>query len=68
LFAALEDIDTVVHELDEMKAGATIQMELFRTTGQVSVPSVWVNGRHVGGSEDVLAAARSGQLEKMLGV
>eukprot|EP00540_Astrosyne_radiata_P002378 CAMPEP_0116829436 /NCGR_PEP_ID=MMETSP0418-20121206/4211_1 /TAXON_ID=1158023 /ORGANISM="Astrosyne radiata, Strain 13vi08-1A" /LENGTH=114 /DNA_ID=CAMNT_0004458437 /DNA_START=911 /DNA_END=1255 /DNA_ORIENTATION=- len=58
--------DVVVHELDQMHTGSLIQSELLRLTGQRTVPSVWVNGQHLGGNDDTQAAARSGKLQQML--
>ena len=35
-------------------------MTLLQRTGQRTVPSAWFNGKHVGGSDDVLAGLASG--------
>jgi len=43
----------VVIELDERQDGDEIQNALMERTGQKSVPSVWVCGRHIGGSDDL---------------
>jgi len=49
-----------------MENGAAIQQYLLQKTGQGSVPSVFVNGKHVGGNDDTHAAAQSGKLAEML--
>lgn len=65
LFQGLGE-DAMVVELDERADGGAIQQELARRTGQRSVPNVSVNGTHVGGNDDTQAAARSGELQKLL--
>ena len=56
----------VVHELDEMPNGYAIQDELYRKTGQRTVPNVFVRGQHIGGNDDTQAAYMSGKLQKLL--
>lgn len=43
-----------------------MQSYLKSKTGQSTVPSVWIGGKHVGGSDDTHAAVKSGQLKKLL--
>jgi len=43
----------VVVELDQRQDGDEIQKALLDRTGQRTVPSVWVCGRHIGGSDDL---------------
>jgi glutaredoxin len=50
----------VVVELDERKDGREIQVALMQLTGQRTVPSAWVRGKHIGGSDDVVAGVSSG--------
>jgi glutaredoxin 3 len=59
-------IEAEVLELDIIPDGYAIQKELKMMTGQRTVPNVFVGGKHVGGNDDVQAAARSGELQKML--
>ena len=59
-------VDTRVIELDEDPDGAEIQEALEDMTGQRTVPNTFINGKHVGGNDDVQALAFSGELEKML--
>ena len=37
-----------------------------RASGRTSVPQVFIGGRHVGGSDDLAAADRSGELDALL--
>lgn len=60
-------VAATVHELDQMPNGADIQSALLDMTGQRTVPNVFVNKAHVGGNDNVQAAAKSGELQKMLG-
>jgi len=46
--------------------GDQIQYELLEFVGRRTVPQVFVNGKHIGGSDDLGAALESGQLQKLL--
>ncbi|KAK3410392.1 glutaredoxin-C3 [Eucalyptus grandis] len=65
IFSELHEQPYVV-ELDLRDDGARIQNVLLDLTGRRTVPQVFVNGKHVGGSDDLSAAVRSGQLQKLL--
>ena len=60
------DVKFTLHELDQMDNGASIQNAILDLSGQRTVPNVFINGEHVGGNDDVQAAARSGELQKMI--
>ncbi|KAJ0040314.1 hypothetical protein Pint_28358 [Pistacia integerrima] len=66
IFAELHEQPLVV-ELDLRDDGAQIQYVLLDLVGRRTVPQVFVNGKHVGGSDDLKAAVVSGQLQKLLG-
>lgn len=55
----------VVVELDERSDGLPIQQALLRRTGQRTVPSVWLDGKHIGGSDDVVAGVRTGLFDNV---
>ncbi|CAA6656395.1 unnamed protein product [Spirodela intermedia] len=55
-----------VSELDQRDDGPQIQNALFDLVGQYTVPQVFVNGKHIGGSDDTLRLLASGQLQKLL--
>ena len=61
-----EGVDVVVHELDRMKDGSSIQQELAQMTGQRTVPNVFINGQHLGGNDDTQRAKKTGELAKLL--
>jgi len=54
------------YELDKEENGAEIQEILLAITGQKTVPSVFVSGRHLGGSSDADAALKDGRLRALL--
>jgi len=55
-----------VIELDVVKDGPEIQAALLEMTGQKTVPSIFVNGNHIGGCDATLALIASGEFQKML--
>jgi glutaredoxin 3 len=58
-------IAPAVFELDKHPKGHAVMEELVRQTGRLTVPSVWVDGKHVGGSEEVKTLVASGELAKL---
>jgi glutaredoxin 3 len=61
----LFSLQFTVFELDEMKDGGEIQAALLDISGQRTVPNVFVNGKHVGGCDNTLAAIASGEFQKL---
>jgi len=55
-----------VIELDEINDGDAIQSHLYKSTGQRTVPNVFIKGNHLGGNDKTQAAYASGQLEEMM--
>eukprot|EP00980_Cylindrotheca_fusiformis_P000454 scaffold111_cov89-Cylindrotheca_fusiformis.AAC.1 len=53
-------IDPVIVELDQREDGQEIQTALMQMTGQRTVPSAWVRGEHIGGSDDVHKSIEAG--------
>ncbi|XP_062102508.1 uncharacterized protein LOC133812720 [Humulus lupulus] len=53
-------------ELDLRDDGGRIQDVLIDLVGRDTVPQIFVNGKHIGGSSDLRAAISSGQLQKLL--
>jgi len=58
---AFEEIDVTFspEKRAEMKA---------RANGRSTVPQIWINGQHIGGSDDLLALDAAGELDPMLGI
>ncbi|TKY70429.1 Glutaredoxin-C3 protein [Spatholobus suberectus] len=55
-----------VVELDLRDDGYQIQSVLLDLIGRRTVPQIFVNGKHIGGSDDLRAAVQSGELQKLL--
>jgi len=68
LFADELKVDASIFEINTMDDGAEIQAALLEITGQRTVPSVWIKGKHIGGNDDTLAANKDGKLKEMLGL
>jgi len=62
-----EDKLTVL-ELDLLEDGHALQDALLAKTGQRTVPNIFINQEHVGGSDDLTAAQKTGKLAKLLAV
>ena len=58
---AFEDIDV---EADSSKRDEMLE----RAGGQTSVPQIFIDGVHVGGSDDLAALDRAGKLDPLLGI
>uniref|UniRef100_A0A0A0KKK8 Uncharacterized protein n=2 Tax=Cucumis sativus TaxID=3659 RepID=A0A0A0KKK8_CUCSA len=65
IFSELHEKPFVV-ELDLRDDGSQIQSVLLDLTGKRTVPQIFVNGKHIGGSDDLKAAVANGQLQKLL--
>ncbi|CDY35215.1 glutaredoxin-C5, chloroplastic isoform X1 [Brassica rapa] len=60
-------VQPLVVELDELgPQGTQLQKVLETLTGQRTVPSVFVGGKHIGGCTDTVNLNRKGELELML--
>jgi glutaredoxin 3 len=60
------NLDYKVYELDTMSEGSAVQAALSELTGQRTVPNVFINGQHLGGSDVTLAAIADGSFQRML--
>lgn len=49
-------------ELDEHPLGSRLQDELEKSTGRRTVPNVLINGKSIGGGDDIQALDESGDL------
>ncbi len=48
--------------------GTAQRREAQARSGQTTVPQVFIDGRHVGGCDDLMALERAGKLDPMLAV
>jgi glutaredoxin 3 len=53
-------------EYDITMGGEKRAEMLQRSNGRTTVPQIFIDGRHVGGSDDLAALERSGQLDPLL--
>ena len=58
---AFEEVDA------EAQWGAAFRDELYKLTGQLTVPQIVIDGRPVGGWSDLVALDESGELRRILG-
>ena len=57
--AAYRDIDVT--------CDAGLQAEMIERSGRRTVPQIFIDGRHIGGSDDLAALNASGELDRLLG-
>ena len=67
VFKELNQVPHVV-ELDERDDGWRIQDALSQKIGRRTVPQVFIDGKHIGGSDDTVEAYQGGELAKLLGI
>lgn len=54
-------------ELDTMGAeGKDIQDALFELSGQSTVPNIYIEGKHIGGNQELQILKESGELDSLL--
>ena len=47
---------------------STRPSQLLQLTKQRTVPNVWIKGQHIGGADDTIALAQSGELQRRIGM
>ncbi|XP_063688067.1 uncharacterized protein LOC134821277 [Bolinopsis microptera] len=57
--------DAKILEIEDMSEMDAIQDYCKKLTGARSVPRVWINGKFIGGGDDVERAFKKGDLQKM---
>ena len=62
----LSDKGVQYEETDITMGGTAREQMLSRSNGRTTVPQIFINGRHVGGSDDLAALEREGKLDAML--
>eukprot|EP00249_Psilotum_nudum_P008789 c21508_g2_i1 orf=218-454(-) len=64
IFQKLHEFPDVI-ELDEREDGEAIHKALITRVGRTTVPQVFIYGNHMGGSDDIAEAYRSGRLSRI---
>jgi glutaredoxin 3 len=62
----LDERQAKYEEIDVMCDGRRRAEMQQRAGGRTSVPQIFINGRHIGGSDDLYALDRAGRLAPML--
>ena len=60
------NLDFKVYEIDKENDGDLVHTILKEMTSQKTVPNIFINGKHVGGNDELQKANKSGELKKML--
>jgi len=64
--ALLAEKGVAVEEYDITMGGPARAQMLARAGGRTTVPQIFIDGRHVGGSDDLAALDRAGGLDTLL--
>ena len=66
---ALLDRKGVTYEEYEISMGGPKRTEMLeRANGRTTVPQIFIDGRHIGGSDDLADLDRNGKLDPLLGL
>jgi len=65
-YSGVDAADVKILELDEIENGGDIQEYLRVKTGQKTVPNIFINKTHVGGSDNLTAAEKNGKLRELI--
>jgi glutaredoxin 3 len=64
---ALLDAKDVEYEEYELTWGSPLREEMIqRANGRTTVPQIFIDGKHVGGCDDLFALEREGRLDQYL--
>lgn len=66
--ALLEHKGVAFTEIDLMEEPRRRDEMIRRAGGRTSVPQIFIDGEHIGGSDDLLALDRAGKLDPKLGI
>ena len=66
--ALLDRKGVAYREIDVDRDPNLRQQMMQRAGGRRTVPQIFVDGRHVGGSDDLAALERAGELDALLGI
>ena len=57
-----------VEDYDVTMGGAKFQEMVARANGRTSKPQIFIDDKHIGGSDDLAALERDGKLDALLGL
>lgn len=61
----LNDQGIAFNEID-IQSNAVAEAEMRTRSGRTSVPQIFIDGHHVGGSDELVAADKSGKLSRLI--
>lgn len=64
--ALLDSKQAAYEEIDITMGGPRRPEMIQRANGRSTVPQIFIDGRHVGGSDDLAALERAGELDALL--
>lgn len=64
---ALLDSKGVSYQEYEISTDAALQQEMVTRSQRRTVPQVFIDNQHIGGSDDLVAAEQNGLLDELLG-
>ncbi len=64
----LDDKGVAYEEIDVMMEPARKREMIERAEGRTSTPQIFIDGKPVGGSDDIAALNRKGELDRLLGL
>lgn len=59
--------NAVFEEINAPKGTPEREEAIKRSNGKTTVPQIFIDGRHIGGCDDLLALDKKGQLDPLLG-
>lgn len=65
--ALLDSKGAAYEEFDLTMGGPKRTEMLQRANGRTTVPQIFIDGAHIGGSDDLMALEREGRLDALLG-
>lgn len=65
--ALLDDKGAAFEEYDISRGGPKRSEMLDRANGRSTVPQIFIDGRHIGGCDELYALERRGELDPLLG-
>ncbi len=60
------DFKGVLYEEIDVTTDSIREMEMVNRSARNTVPQIFIDGHHLGGSDDLLAAEASGKLDELL--
>ncbi len=60
------DFKGVLYEEIDVTTDSIREMEMVNRSARNTVPQIFIDGHHLGGSDDLLAAEASGRLDELL--